>query len=161
MLGPKKLGTSLEVVTGVLRSPDWVSIGDGSSTGVQVDAGMGLPPLLMLIPVLYKQVSKLKTLKWWAAAAAAALSVKRKAEEWWWWWWCWLGSVSKVSMIILPLFGCFSATTGSFYQLENHTMNVARLPALNVLNTYLCVYFRNALSRTALSRELVGVMCCF
>lgn len=52
VLGPKKLGTSLEVVTGVLRSPDWVSLGDGSSTEMQVEAGIGLPPLLTIIPVL-------------------------------------------------------------------------------------------------------------
>lgn len=86
MLGPKKLGMSPDVVTGVLRSPGCASEGAGSSVGVQMEAGMGLPPLFELAPVLYRQVSKLRTLKWWTAAAAA-LSVSRNAEEWWWWWW--------------------------------------------------------------------------
>lgn len=151
VLGPKKLGTSLDVVTGVLRSPDWVSQGDGSSTGMQVDAGIGLPPLLTLVPVLYKQVSKLKTLKWWAAAAAA-LSVKRKAEEWWWWWWCWLGSVSKVSMIILPLFDWFSATTGSFFLISNSQGE--RRAASRTARTWLvcrCVFYERTFSHRFIS----------
>lgn len=52
VLGPKKDGWSLEVVTGVFRSPGWASLGEGSSVGVQIEAGIGLPPLLMLELVL-------------------------------------------------------------------------------------------------------------
>lgn len=63
--GPKKDGTSPDVVTGVLRSPGCVSGGGGSSGAEQTDAGTGLQPLSTAVPeFLYKQVSKLSTLKW-------------------------------------------------------------------------------------------------
>lgn len=46
--GPKKEGMSLDVVTGVLRSPACVSQGGGSSVAaVQAAAGPGLPPISM------------------------------------------------------------------------------------------------------------------
>lgn len=62
--GPKNEGMSLDVVTGVLRSPGCGSEGAGSSTAEQVAAGTGLPLLSALEPVLlYKHVSKLNTLK--------------------------------------------------------------------------------------------------
>lgn len=77
MEGPKNEGTSPDVVTGVLRSPGWVSDGGGSSTAEQAAVGMGLPPLSTEPLVLYKHVSKLSTLKW---CAAAADSVNKKAE---------------------------------------------------------------------------------
>lgn len=103
--GPKKDGMSLDVVTGVLRSPGCGSEGAGSSAAKQVAAGIGLPPLSILDPVLlYKHVSKLNTLKWFAATAAAD-SVSRKGDGWWWWWWWWwwccAGSVSRPSMIMV------------------------------------------------------------
>lgn len=96
--GPKNEGTSPDVVTGVLRSPGWVSDGGGSSTAEQAAAGTGLPPLSTeILLVLYRHVSKLSTLKW---CAAAADSVNKKAEAWWWWWCC-AGSVSRPSMIMV------------------------------------------------------------
>lgn len=65
MEGPKNDGTSPEVVTGVLRSPGWGSGGGGSSGAEQTAAGTGLPPLSTVVPeLLYRQVSKLRTLKW-------------------------------------------------------------------------------------------------
>lgn len=77
--GPKKEGTSPEVVTGVLRSPDCGSeaaVSVRSVTAVAALPGTGLPPEPM---PLYRHVSKLRTLKCWAAAAAAD-SVSRKAD---------------------------------------------------------------------------------
>lgn len=63
--GPKKLGISPDVVTGVLRSPDCGSeaalrSSPVSDPGAPVAAlpGTGLPPLTPL----YRQVSKLMTL---------------------------------------------------------------------------------------------------
>lgn len=50
MEGPKKDGTSPEVVTGVFRSPGCVSGGGWSSSAEQTAAGTGLPPLSTLIP---------------------------------------------------------------------------------------------------------------
>lgn len=61
VLGPKKEGASDAVVTGVLRSPggpSWISPSEA-----QTEAGVGLPPELAPEPPLYKQVSKLNTLK--------------------------------------------------------------------------------------------------
>lgn len=46
--GPKKEGMSLDVVTGVLRSPACASEGGGSSAAaVQAAVGPGLPPISM------------------------------------------------------------------------------------------------------------------
>lgn len=79
MAGPKNVGISPEVVTGVLRSPGCGSEqGADSSAAQPVAAGTGLPPLSMLELVpRNKQGSKLSTLKWWAAAAA---SVNKNVE---------------------------------------------------------------------------------
>lgn len=89
--GPKKEGPSPEVVTGVLRSPGGAA-SERSVTGPA--AGIGLPPAGLAGPRGYRQVSKLRTLKWWAAAAA--LSVRRKlCPE------VWGARVSRPSMIIV------------------------------------------------------------
>lgn len=79
VLGPKKVGASPAVVTGVLRSPGAPSMPIVSPSEAHTDAGVGLPPELAPEPPLYRQVSKLNTLKW--CAAAAAVSVKRNAED--------------------------------------------------------------------------------
>lgn len=62
VLGPKNEGASDAVVTGVLRSPGAPSM-PISPSEAQTDAGVGLPPELAPEPPLYKQVSKLSTLK--------------------------------------------------------------------------------------------------
>lgn len=79
--GGKKEGPSPLVVTGVLRSPGGGSGPSGSARSPGCpEAGEGLPPWSVPTekpPIRgYRQVSKLRTLKWCAAAAADSVSRK-------------------------------------------------------------------------------------
>lgn len=82
MDGPKNDGTSLDVVTGVFKSPGCGSLIDGSSVhpvlGSHVAFVCGIfGGEFASVSRYCKHVSKLKTFIWWAAAAAAD-SVSRK-----------------------------------------------------------------------------------